>query len=76
MFSPYCAALVNSFLISPLFLLFFLDRSVFADGLTLLDYSWTRDPFDRLIVGHAAVDDELLLSKDRKILENYPFARW
>jgi PIN domain nuclease of toxin-antitoxin system len=41
-----------------------------------MGYSWTCDPFDRLIVANAALNDDLLLSKDRKILENYPFARW
>ncbi|MBX2999637.1 MAG: PIN domain-containing protein [Caldilineaceae bacterium] len=38
--------------------------------------SWTRDPFDRLIVAHAALHQNLLLSKDQAILENYPHARW
>jgi PIN domain nuclease of toxin-antitoxin system len=41
-----------------------------------LTCSWTRDPFDRLIVAHAAVHDNVLLSKDQAILENYPHARW
>jgi PIN domain nuclease of toxin-antitoxin system len=38
--------------------------------------SWTRDPFDRLIVAHAALNDNLLLSKDQNVLENYSRARW
>ena len=38
--------------------------------------SWTRDPFDRLIVANAALNDNLLLSKDQRIRENYTFARW
>jgi len=41
-----------------------------------LSYPWTRDPFDRLIVANAALHDNLLLSKDQNILENYPLARW
>lgn len=41
-----------------------------------LPYSWTRDPFDCLIVAHAALHDNLLLSKDQTILDNYPHARW
>ena len=41
-----------------------------------LTYTWTRDPFDRLIVAHAALNDDILLSKDRHILEHYPEARW
>lgn len=38
--------------------------------------SWTRDPFDRLIVGQAAVRDALLLTKDGTIHEHYPRAVW
>ena len=30
--------------------------------------SWTRDPFDRIIVANAAVDNSLLLTKDQHIL--------
>ncbi len=41
-----------------------------------LAYTWTRDPFDRLITAHAGVDDDLLLSKDANILRNYAHARW
>ena len=43
---------------------------------TALDQSWTRDPFDRLIVGHAAVDQARLLTKDSTILEHYRHAYW
>ena len=38
--------------------------------------SWTRDPFDRLIVAQAALQDNILLSKDETILRNYAYARW
>ena len=38
--------------------------------------SWTRDPFDRLIVANAALSENMLISKDQNILENYPHARW
>ena len=38
--------------------------------------AWTRDPFDRLIVAHAALDDTILLSKDQNILQFYAQARW
>ncbi len=37
---------------------------------------WTRDPFDRLIVAQAALQDNLLLSKDEAILRHYAYARW
>ncbi|MBM3144570.1 MAG: type II toxin-antitoxin system VapC family toxin [Chloroflexi bacterium] len=39
-------------------------------------FSWTRDPFDRVIVATAALKDSILVSKDRSILENYIHARW
>ncbi|PKL76093.1 MAG: hypothetical protein CVV27_12030 [Candidatus Melainabacteria bacterium HGW-Melainabacteria-1] len=41
-----------------------------------MQQSWTRDPFDRLIVGQAAVDNNPLISKDRQILAHYPHAVW
>ena len=41
-----------------------------------LAYSWTRDPFDRLIVAQAALHDNFLVSKDSTILANYSYARW
>jgi PIN domain nuclease of toxin-antitoxin system len=41
-----------------------------------LSQSWTRDPFDRLIATQAMVRNEFLLTKDRKILDNCPVARW
>lgn len=48
-------------------------NDVVAQSLTA---SWTRDPFDRLIVAHAALNDNLLLSKDQNVLENYSRAKW
>lgn len=42
-----------------------------AAGLT-----WTRDPFDRMIVAHAQADDLPLLTRDRTIHEHSPLARW
>jgi PIN domain nuclease of toxin-antitoxin system len=41
-----------------------------------MQISWTRDVFDRLIVANAMVNENILLSKDHKILENYTHARW
>jgi PIN domain nuclease of toxin-antitoxin system len=40
------------------------------------DLPWTRDPFDRLIVGHACARGATLLTKDRTIRANAPGARW
>jgi PIN domain nuclease of toxin-antitoxin system len=40
------------------------------------DFSWTRDPFDRLISAHAIVADAPLITADRTIRENLPLAAW
>jgi len=37
---------------------------------------WTRDPFDRLIVSNAICNDSYLLTKDKKILDNFKNAIW
>jgi PIN domain nuclease of toxin-antitoxin system len=41
-----------------------------------LDLDWTRDPFDRLIVGQAALTRSALLTKDRAIRRHYRHAAW
>ena len=41
-----------------------------------LEISWARDPFDRIIVANASLEDSILISKDQNILSHYPFARW
>lgn len=41
-----------------------------------LDQHWTRDPFDRVIVGHAALSASALLTKDTGIRRHYKHARW
>ena len=41
-----------------------------------LDLSWTRDPFDRIIVANAALSNSILITKDQHILDNYENARW
>jgi PIN domain nuclease of toxin-antitoxin system len=41
-----------------------------------LAYSWTRDPFDRLIVAQASLDDATLVTRDRTIRKNYAKALW
>lgn len=38
--------------------------------------SWTRDPFDRIIVGQAAAQTCGLVTKDRTIREHYAAAIW
>jgi len=41
-----------------------------------LDIIWTRDPFDRLIVAQASLEEAFLLTKDDLILQNFELARW
>lgn len=41
-----------------------------------LEQSWTRDPFDRIIVGHAAAAGRSLISKDRGIRRHYRHTVW
>jgi len=41
-----------------------------------LGLSWTRDPFDRLIVASALADDAPLMTADRDILGRVPGAFW
>lgn len=38
--------------------------------------TWTRDPFDRLIVAQSKTRRAPLLTQDRLILEHYPQAVW
>ena len=41
-----------------------------------LDERWSRDPFDRLIVGQAKANDAPLVTKDEKVRANYKRAIW
>lgn len=40
------------------------------------DLAWTRDPFDRIIVATAIVDDVPLLTRDETLLSHCSLARW
>ncbi len=42
----------------------------------IVHMDWTRDPFDRIIVGHAAVTESSIVTKDQLIRENYTQAIW
>ena len=44
--------------------------------LSAMTQAWTRDPFDRIIVGQAARRQCGLLTKDEMIRENYSHAVW
>ena len=39
-------------------------------------YSWTRDPFDRIIVAQAGLNDNILVTKDQTILTHFEHAEW
>jgi PIN domain nuclease of toxin-antitoxin system len=41
-----------------------------------LKLTWTRDPFDRVIVGHAVAAGRPLLTKDRSIRRRFREAVW
>lgn len=41
-----------------------------------VSHSWARDPFDRIIVGHAALHDRPLITKDDAIHAHYRRAVW
>ena len=41
-----------------------------------LELSWTRDPFDRIIVANAALNSAILVTKEQNMLENYENAKW
>lgn len=43
---------------------------------TAQQQTWTRDPFDRIIVGQAAVKNSMLITKDKTILDHYEYAVW
>jgi PIN domain nuclease of toxin-antitoxin system len=54
-----------------------LSGAPFADVvMEALKQSWTRDPFDRLIVASALVDGNRLVTCDEKIHEHCPRAMW
>lgn len=52
------------------------DKNFSAIISSALRHSWTRDPFDRLIVGNADLNQNILVTKDKNILENYEKAVW
>ncbi|MBS1250867.1 MAG: hypothetical protein MAG431_02464 [Chloroflexi bacterium] len=52
------------------------DRDFNAVISQALSISWTRDPFDRLLVAYAGLNDNFLITKDQTILDNYPYAKW
>ena len=41
-----------------------------------LKQSWTRDPFDRIITAQAAIDHNILITKDMTMRQHYSRATW
>ncbi|MDM8561774.1 PIN domain-containing protein [Candidatus Marithioploca araucensis] len=41
-----------------------------------LELTWTRDPFDRIIVAQSTVNQSTLVTKDTVIRDHYPQAFW
>jgi len=47
------------------------NKSFHSIILKSLELTWTRDPFDRIIVANAALNNDFLISKDNTIIANY-----
>ena len=41
-----------------------------------IDVKWTRDPFDRIIVTQAMLEDSILVTKDKNIRKHYSKTVW
>ena len=52
------------------------DKSFNTIVSSALDFSWTRDPFDLIIVANANINNNILVTKDQNILKNYEKAIW
>jgi len=72
----------SDLIISSLFELFeLLELKICSQDFNLivsqsLEINWTRDPFDCLIVSHAQLNNNILITKDKIILSNYDYATW
>jgi PIN domain nuclease of toxin-antitoxin system len=52
------------------------ELSFVAVAESAVEQMWVRDPFDRLIVGHANANEAPLVTKDEKIRRHYRRAVW
>lgn len=50
------------------------DENLHSIMTEALLYEWTRDPFDKLITANASTDNNLLITKDDSIRDNYEYA--
>ena len=54
-----------------------INEEPFQHIITLaVQQTWTRDPFDRIVVGQAALHQTTLVTKDRAMRRHYPHALW
>jgi PIN domain nuclease of toxin-antitoxin system len=53
-----------------------LDRRWLDVCMKATEFSWTRDPFDRIIAAQAFIEGQRLLTRDRVIRENCSLAFW
>lgn len=54
----------------------FAEASLVSVAQHALGLTWTRDPFDRMIVASAMADDVLLLTRDTALRAHCPLAVW
>ncbi len=52
------------------------DKNFYQIAQCAQQYSWTRDPFDRIIVAQAGLNDNILVTKDQTILTHFEHAVW
>jgi predicted nuclease of predicted toxin-antitoxin system len=52
------------------------DPALLVASHVAVEQIWTRDPFDRIIVGQAALHQTMLVTKDRAMRKHYPHAFW
>ena len=52
------------------------DKNFYQIAQCAQQYSWTRDPFDRIIVAQAGLNDNTLVTKDQTILTHFEHAVW
>ena len=52
------------------------QKSFVAIAKKSLELGWTHDPFDRVILAHAALDRDYLVTKDEVMRSHYKYAVW
>ena len=52
------------------------DKSFPGISQKAISMKGTRDPFDRIITAHAAIDNSILITKDKRIRKHYSKVVW